>query len=308
MGLLQLCSINSCSRGYDYYLDKRVTNISKIEDDEYVGSVKGSNNNIYETKINVDHPRKSSCNCPFAFGTRKICKHMVALYFTCFPKEVNKYKNHNKIEKRRYEQSLRRKELEELKRRSEIVRYVNTLSKEEIKEKLINYMLSDSYNSYNNYNDDEYDYYDYFSNYEDETVSLKLSTVLEGFERISQFNEVFININTNEIIEINDMYPIDELNYEDFAYNDDYIALPSQYELHSYKIMEDYIETLIDNDLINKLTIAIKSKHPFRKFKDTLIKNNQIESWYKFEKEALLFKARDFLLDNDIDYFDDLED
>lgn len=167
-------------------------------------------------------------------------------------------------------------------------------------------MLDDNYSHYNDY-DDEYDYYDYFSDYDDDSVSLKLSTVLEGFERISQFNEIFININTNEIIEINELYPIEKLNYEEFAYNDDYISLPSQFELHSYEIMEKYIETLIDSDLINKLTNAIKGNHPFRKFKDTLIKNNQIESWYKFEREALLFKARDFLLDNDIDYIDDVD-
>ena len=306
MGLLQLCSGNSSSRGYDYYKEKRVLSFSKVDDEEFIGEIKGSGNNIYNVKINIDHPRKSSCNCPFAYGTRKICKHMVALYFTCLPKEADKYKNYHKLEKRRYEQRLRIKDFENIKRKSEITRYVNTLSKEELKEKLINYMLDDNYSHYNDY-DDEYDYYDYFSDYDDDSVSLKLSTVLEGFERISQFNEIFININTNEIIEINELYPIEELNYEEFAYNDDYISLPSQFELHSYEIMEKYIETLIDSDLINKLTNAIKGNHPFRKFKDTLIKNNQIESWYKFEREALLFKARDFLLDNDIDYIDDVD-
>ena len=131
MGLLQLCSGNSCSRGYDYYKEKRVLSFSKVDDEEFIGEIKGSGNNIYNVKINIDHPRKSSCNCPFADGTRKICKHMVALYFTCLPKEADKYKNYHKLEKRRYEQSLRIKDFENIKRKSEITRYVNTLSKEE---------------------------------------------------------------------------------------------------------------------------------------------------------------------------------
>lgn len=99
MGLLQLCSGNSSSRGYDYYKEKRVLSFSKVDDEEFIGEIKGSGNNIYNVKINIDHPRKSSCNCPFAYGTRKICKHMVALYFTCLPKEADKYKNYNKLEK-----------------------------------------------------------------------------------------------------------------------------------------------------------------------------------------------------------------
>ena len=35
----------------------------------------------------------------------------------------------------------------------------------------------------------------------------------------------------------------DRYDYEEFAYNDDYISLPSQFEIHSYEIMEKYIET-----------------------------------------------------------------
>ncbi|NMB97839.1 MAG: hypothetical protein GYA02_14710 [Clostridiaceae bacterium] len=38
--------------------------------------------------INIVHPRKSKCNCPHADGRRVICKHMIALYFTVFPKEA----------------------------------------------------------------------------------------------------------------------------------------------------------------------------------------------------------------------------
>ena len=45
----------------------------------------------YRTIIDVLHPRKSQCNCPFADGRRVICKHMVALLFTELPNEAEAY-------------------------------------------------------------------------------------------------------------------------------------------------------------------------------------------------------------------------
>ena len=90
MGLLDIASSRTVSRGYDYYLDDYVKDVRQINDYEYEGYVKGSLNEPYFVHINIKHPKKSYCNCPFANGNR-ICKHMVALYFTVFEDEANEY-------------------------------------------------------------------------------------------------------------------------------------------------------------------------------------------------------------------------
>lgn len=54
--------------------------------------MKGSHANSYHVKINIAHIRQSQCDCPHANGKRIICKHMVALFFTAFPKEAANYK------------------------------------------------------------------------------------------------------------------------------------------------------------------------------------------------------------------------
>ncbi|WP_278296961.1 SWIM zinc finger family protein [Butyrivibrio sp. ob235] len=41
--------------------------------------------------MDKEHPRKSSCTCPFAEGRRVICKHMIALYFTAEPKAAEDF-------------------------------------------------------------------------------------------------------------------------------------------------------------------------------------------------------------------------
>lgn len=91
MGLLNLASSASAWRGYEYYKEKAVIIMQKKSDTEYSGYVRGSNNSRYEVFIDLDHPRKSHCNCPYANGKRIICKHQIALFFSAFPKEAEKY-------------------------------------------------------------------------------------------------------------------------------------------------------------------------------------------------------------------------
>ena len=82
MGIISLASGSSCWRGLDYYKEKRVVELNKINENEYSSIVKGTNN--YNVHLDIEHPRKSSCNCPLTNGKRIICKHIVATYFTAF--------------------------------------------------------------------------------------------------------------------------------------------------------------------------------------------------------------------------------
>ncbi len=90
MSILTLASGASASRGYDYYRGKKVLQAEQIGETKYQGKVLGRGG-AYDVMIDTAHARSCSCTCPHAAGTRKICKHMVALYFTAFPDEAVKY-------------------------------------------------------------------------------------------------------------------------------------------------------------------------------------------------------------------------
>ena len=92
MSILTSASSNSVSRGYDYYKHHKVHNVYQINENEYEAYVDGSLKDPYYVKINIEHPRKSECDCPFANGNRT-CKHMIALYFDLFPEEVDDYES-----------------------------------------------------------------------------------------------------------------------------------------------------------------------------------------------------------------------
>ena len=91
MSLIDLASGASAWRGYNYYKDGKVLHCLRAEEARYEGEVSGSSGEVYRVRLDLEHPRSSECTCPHAAGKRIVCKHQVALYFTAFPAEAEKY-------------------------------------------------------------------------------------------------------------------------------------------------------------------------------------------------------------------------
>lgn len=134
MGLMELASGNSLWRGFDYYEGHKVKSWEKVDETVYNGVVNGSNGTKYKVCIDTAHPRKSSCNCPFADGRRVICKHMIALLFTVQPEALQKF--HRDVEEAE-EESKREAEEHE----ADLWDYVKRLSKAELQSALFNALL-----------------------------------------------------------------------------------------------------------------------------------------------------------------------
>ena len=124
-----MASGSSVWRGMDYYERKMVCSWKKSGEEAYDGVVSGSEGNKYSVHIDKVHPRKSSCNCPFAEGRRVICKHMIALLFTAEPKTAEDFLR--QVEK--WEQEEKERERLHYK---ELREYVNSLPKKELQERL----------------------------------------------------------------------------------------------------------------------------------------------------------------------------
>ena len=129
MGLIEVASANSVWRGMDYYENKKVRSLEKSGEGTYEGIVSGSDENNYIVHIDKAHPKKSTCNCPFAKGRRVVCKHMIALLFTAEPKAAEDFLQQVK----QWEKEEEEREQSHFK---ELRKYVNSLSKAELQEKL----------------------------------------------------------------------------------------------------------------------------------------------------------------------------
>lgn len=134
MGLIEIASNNSVWRGMDYYNNNKVVSWKTLKNGVYEGMVSGSEGNTYTVHIDTEHPRKSFCNCPFADGRRVVCKHMIALYFTAEPKVAKDFLK--KVEKWEAEEEERERQHYE-----DLRKYVNSLSKTELQERLLDAMV-----------------------------------------------------------------------------------------------------------------------------------------------------------------------
>ena len=143
MGLLDQASANSYWRGIEYCKEGRVISYTKISDSIYKGIVRGTEE--YEVEINIDHPRKSKCNCPFAKDKSTICKHKVALYLTIFPEELKRIIEEQKAYEQEREEAEKKFETAMKKREKEIEKYVKSLNKEQLQEMLKNRLINEEY-------------------------------------------------------------------------------------------------------------------------------------------------------------------
>ena len=57
--------------------------------------------------LNIEHPRSSTCNCPFAEDRRVICKHVVATYFEAVPGSAEDSEKEQERLEMKYEDFIR---------------------------------------------------------------------------------------------------------------------------------------------------------------------------------------------------------
>ena len=130
MKVINIASGNSTQRGLESYKEKRILSYNKIDEFRYWGKAKGNHNDIYNVFLDIEHPRKSKCDCPHAKDKRIICKHIVALYFTIFPDEVKVFLKEVEEAQKEYEEY--EKDLY-----NKTINYIRTMSKSELEEAII---------------------------------------------------------------------------------------------------------------------------------------------------------------------------
>lgn len=86
--------------------------------------------------------------------------------------------------------------------------------------------------------------------------------------------------------------------------SDDYIRLPSQYDIDEYRIMEEFCLSLDSQDLSNKIYKSIQGTGAFRRFKDNIYRYNIQEDWFAYYKRALKEIAAQWCEENTINYME----
>jgi hypothetical protein len=86
--------------------------------------------------------------------------------------------------------------------------------------------------------------------------------------------------------------------------SDDWLQLPSQYEIHEYEIIRAFCEAVTDRMLRADLLDAIHGSGAFSRFKGMLGRRNMLDKWYAYRQQAFCEIARDWLESHEISFTD----
>jgi hypothetical protein len=82
---------------------------------------------------------------------------------------------------------------------------------------------------------------------------------------------------------------------------DNYISLPSRFDIDEHNMMVEFCDSLDNERISNELLSALNGRGAFRRFKDEAIRLNVANKWYNYRDEALRKIAIDWCKDNDIE-------
>jgi hypothetical protein len=88
--------------------------------------------------------------------------------------------------------------------------------------------------------------------------------------------------------------------------SDDYLELPSHFEIHDYAIMEDFCAAYPNEAMSEDLLDLIRGSGAFRRFKNYINRHGIEQDWYSFHDNAYKKIAIEWLEENGIAYTDDM--
>ena len=154
------------------------------------------------------------------------------------------------------------------------------------------------------------------------SIQVKLKDIIEEMEIQFEESRSLLNITTGEIVLVTsedlraaeNEEPFDHLlewQQENLMVANDvvenfenYIELPTKYEVNEYEIMEDFCLTISDQRKQDILLRSIKGKGAFRRFKDQIIDFEIEDQWYSYRDERFKEIAIKWCQDNNVNYIE----
>jgi len=154
-------------------------------------------------------------------------------------------------------------------------------------------------------------------------LKVELSKIVEAMDFQPDETQTYLDRRSGEIVGITEddrRLAEDETSDEDLPdwqkelvelarqigeHEDDYLPLPSKFDIHEYKIMEDFCCSLPNQETSASLLDAIHGSGAFRLFKREIHRLGIQDSWYAFRAEAFKRIAREWCEENDIEWTED---
>jgi hypothetical protein len=152
------------------------------------------------------------------------------------------------------------------------------------------------------------------------SLSVRLDDVVEALESAGDEHAHYLDKRTGEIVLVTDedmkAAEADDLisEYPDWQRHsilkarevlrdsEQFIQLPDRFDVHEYKIMEDFCLSLEDGQVGGELLRLIKGSGAFRRFKNAIDEMDIDKAWYEFKQSALEEIAIEWLDEHQVPY------
>ena len=165
------------------------------------------------------------------------------------------------------------------------------------------------------------------------TVVVSLRDLVDELQTLSGESHVYLNKVTGKVISVtsDDFEVVENVDESEFAkvddvegsgsdleqdffldvkrislFDDDYLELPSKFDIHEYEIMERFSLSIPNAKISNVLLDKIRGSGAFRRFKDTIYRYGIEKDWFKYKDEAYKEIAISWLESHEFAYIDDM--
>ncbi len=134
--------------------------------------------------------------------------------------------------------------------------------------------------------------------------TISLEKIVQKLEETSDADYFYLNTVTGEFewMSNGEYMEADEELAERIEMSDDYVRLPTQYDIHEYLIMRDFAESIEDDNIREKLCRTLTGSRVHRRFKDELIFLGIREEYYAFRNTVYWDIAEEWCKDHKIPY------
>ena len=123
-------------------------------------------------------------------------------------------------------------------------------------------------------------------------MAIPLKQVIQAIEEASEVFTSFWDTKTGKTVYLADPLMVG-MTEEDKALAaaiedmpDRFLRFPTKYEIHQYRIMEDFVDQLSPGKAQEELVHAIRGKGAFRRFKQSVRYHGLEQRWYDYLAEA----------------------
>ena len=137
-------------------------------------------------------------------------------------------------------------------------------------------------------------------------VKANLSELIDAFNNCQIGYEYYLDTKTGELLLVSDEFMDTNETEEIYERLDSeperYLNIPTESSREGYQNMVAFTESLEDENLKEKLWIALNGRGAFRRFKDVLLSHpEKREEWFKFQDERLEKCVMEWLEENEIE-------